>query len=54
MAIYGYSIGGHSIGGYLLMVTRDYSINGYWWLLLDILLMANGDYFINGYWWLLY
>jgi len=43
----------------LLMDIGDYSIRGYWWLLIGIilvaiLLMTNGGYFISGYWWLLY
>jgi hypothetical protein len=38
----------------LLMVIRDYSINGYWWLLVAILLMVIRDYSINDYWWLFY
>jgi hypothetical protein len=33
----------------LLMVTNDYFINGYYWLLVAILLMAIGGYFFNGY-----
>jgi hypothetical protein len=28
----------------------DYSIGGYWWLLIGIILMVIGDYYINGYW----
>jgi hypothetical protein len=30
----------------------DYSIAGYWWLLIGIILMVIGDYYINGYWWI--
>jgi len=30
-----------AIGGYFI---NDYSINGYWWLLVAILLMAIGGY----------
>jgi hypothetical protein len=29
-------------------------IDGYWWLLMDIILMVIGGYFINGYWWIFY
>jgi hypothetical protein len=36
------------------MAIGDYSINGYWWLLVAILLMTIGGYFINDYWWLFY
>jgi hypothetical protein len=32
------------------MSIGDYSIGGYWCLLIDIILMAIGGYFINGYW----
>jgi len=43
----------------LLMVIDEYSIGGYWWLLIGVNLMAIGGYFINGYYiinycWLLY
>jgi hypothetical protein len=31
------------------MIIDGYSINGYWWLLVDILLMVIGGYYINGY-----
>ncbi len=31
------------------MVIGEYSIIGYWWLLMIIILMAIGGYFINGY-----
>jgi len=34
------------INGYYI---NDYSINGYWWLLVVILLMAIGGYFVNDY-----
>jgi hypothetical protein len=30
------------------MTIGEYSIGGYWWLLM-LLLMAIGSYFINGY-----
>jgi hypothetical protein len=33
----------------ILMVIGEYSIIGYWWLLMIIILMAIGGYFINGY-----
>jgi hypothetical protein len=32
------------------MVIGDYSINGYWWLLIHIILMAIGGYSSGGYW----
>jgi hypothetical protein len=28
----------------------DYSIGGYWWLLIGIILVVIGDYSINAYW----
>jgi hypothetical protein len=31
------------------MAIGDYSIGGYWWLLIDIILMAMADYSIGGY-----
>jgi len=31
------------------MAINNYSISGYWWLLVAILLMAIGGYSINGY-----
>jgi hypothetical protein len=31
------------------MVIGDYSISGYWWLLMAIILVAIGDYSIGGY-----
>jgi hypothetical protein len=31
----------------------DYSVRGYWWLLMVIILVAVGDYSVHGYWWLL-
>jgi hypothetical protein len=33
-----------------LMVVGDYSINGFWWLLIDIIFMVIDNYYINGYW----
>jgi hypothetical protein len=44
----------------ILMVIGDYSIGGYWWLLINIILVPIGGYYINGccgyfinvYWWL--
>jgi hypothetical protein len=38
----------------LWMATSDYSINGYWWLLVINLLMVIGGYSINAYWWFFY
>jgi hypothetical protein len=38
----------------ILMDIGDYSIGGYWWLLMATILMDIGDYSIGGYWWLLY
>ncbi len=32
------------------MVIGDYSISGYWCLLIGIILMVIGGYYINGYW----
>jgi hypothetical protein len=34
----------------ILMAIGDYSIGGYWCLLMVIILMTIGGYFINGYW----
>ncbi len=34
------------------MTIDEYSIDGYWWLLIDPTLVAIDDYYINGYWWL--
>ncbi len=34
------------------MTIGDYSIGGYWWLLIGIILMTIGGYYTNGYWWL--
>jgi hypothetical protein len=34
----------------ILMAIGEYSIRGYWWLLMVIILMTIGAYFINGYW----
>jgi hypothetical protein len=34
----------------ILMAIGDYSISGYWWLLINILLVVIGGYYINGYW----
>jgi hypothetical protein len=31
------------------MAINNYSIGGYWWLLIGIILLATGDYYINGY-----
>ncbi len=36
------------------MAIGDYSISGYWWLLISILLVVIGGYYINGYWRLFY
>jgi len=36
------------------MVIDEYSIGGYWWILVLIILMAINGYYISGYWWLLY
>ncbi len=44
----------------LLMAIGEYSIGGYWWLLMDIILvvinviilLVIGGYSINDYWWL--
>jgi hypothetical protein len=33
----------------LLVDIGDYSIGGYWWLLIGIILMVIGGYYINGY-----
>jgi len=33
----------------ILMVIGEYSIGGYWWLLIDIILVVIGGYYINGY-----
>jgi uncharacterized membrane protein len=33
----------------ILMAISDYSIGGYWWLLIGIILMAIGDYFVTEY-----
>jgi hypothetical protein len=33
----------------ILMTIGDYSIGGYWWLLMTTILMAIGDYSIDGY-----
>jgi hypothetical protein len=35
------------------MAIDEYSIGGYWWLLMTIILMIIGEYSIGGYWWLL-
>jgi hypothetical protein len=35
------------INGYFI---NDYSINGYWWLLIVIILMTIGGYLIGEYW----
>ncbi len=32
------------------MAIGDYSISGYWWLLIDILLVVINGYYIDGYW----
>jgi hypothetical protein len=32
------------------MTIDDYSINDYYWILINIILVAIGDYYINGYW----
>jgi hypothetical protein len=32
----------------LLMVISNYSIGGYWWLLMVILIMVIGGYSVNG------
>jgi hypothetical protein len=40
-----------------LMPVGGYFIDGYWWLLVNILLLILvfiNDYYINGYWWLFY
>ncbi len=45
---------------FILMAIGEYSIDGYWWLLMllyqqllvAIILMAIVGYVINGYWWL--
>jgi hypothetical protein len=34
----------------LLIIIHDYSINDYYWILINIILVAIGDYYINGYW----
>jgi hypothetical protein len=34
----------------ILMAIGDYSISGYWWLLINILLVVIGGYYIDGYW----
>jgi len=34
----------------ILVDIGDYSINGYWWILVIILLMVIGGYYIGGYW----
>jgi hypothetical protein len=39
------------------MPIGGYSIDAYWWLLVNILLLILvfiNDYYINGYWWLFY
>jgi hypothetical protein len=38
----------------LLVATGGYFINGYWWLLINIILVVIVGYYINGYWWLFY
>jgi len=37
----------------VLLTIGEYSIDGYWWLLMTITLLTIGEYFIDGYWWLL-
>jgi hypothetical protein len=36
----------------ILVAIGDYSIGGYWWILIGVILMAVGGYHINGYWWI--
>ncbi len=31
------------------MVIGEYSIDGYWWLLMTIILVVIDEYYINGY-----
>jgi len=49
-------IGDYSIDGYwwLLIGIILVDIGGYWWLLISIILMVIGGYYINGYWCLFY
>jgi hypothetical protein len=41
----------------VLVVIGEYSIGGYWWILMDIYdyyINGNSDYSIESHWWLFY